>query len=165
MSYYCLFQAHLCTRIRAQSCHHASQALQTSRQGRVQPPSSEDALSRGHRHGKPQRGHGRWLPSCPLLPGVLWSVVPQAWEWQPLPCLGNGSDTVSWVPAQPGLGSRWVRGSPELGAGLGVSSPAKRSLSSMRTPQTQLTFSTVCFYTEILSSSVKPFAFWSRHTG
>ena len=152
MNDYCLFQAHPCTKICAQSCYHTSQALQTSHRRRMQAPSSE----RMHRPGDAGvESPGRLLPAVPCAP---WGAAAAAVHGPaspgvappviPLPFPGNGPDTAPWIAAQPGqaqLSSRWVRGSPELGAP--VSSPAKRSSSSTPAPQIQLTFYTKFIFT------------------
>lgn len=118
----------------------------------MQPPSSE----RMHRPGDTgMESPGGLLPAVPCAPWdaaaaaihgptSLGAAAPE----NPLPFPGNGSDTMPWIPAQPGqaqLSSHWVRGSPELG--VPVSSPAKRTSSSTPSPQIQLTFSTKFVFT------------------
>lgn len=145
MSYYCLFQAHPCRRTHTQSCHHANQALQTSCQRRVQPPSSEDAPF--HRRGKPQRGHRRRLPSVsppprsavvcgPTSPGVAAPSLPGKWVRHTV--LGSSP---AW--AQLLLGQKQLRARCWLGSFF----PSQKELELNAHPQTELTFSTVCFYT------------------
>jgi len=159
MNYCCLFRAHPCTKISVQSCYRASQALQTLHPRRMHRPGDAGMESAGGL--LPAVPCAAWAAAAtavhaPSSPGATAPAIP-------LPFLGSGSDTMPWIPAQPGqaeLSSRWVRVRPELRAP--VSSPAKRSSSSMPAPQTQLTFSTEFVFTFKYSPlALNLFTFWS----
>lgn len=162
MNYYCLFQAHPCAKICVQSCYHANRAIE----GGCSLPALRGCTVPGTQVSKAPAGC--CLP-CPVLPGMLRRLRSRSLK----PRSGSSSNS-------PSLSGKWARhGAPDPSTAwagtaqlpLGQSKPRARCPSffpsqkelelNAHPPDTAHIFYKVCFYIEILSSSVKPFAFWS----